>query len=155
MRKPHYEGNASTATLYSVEREESTGELLGAVGRALRQRLATATKEYGVTPSQARALHVIVEHGTTRPSEIADALRIVPRSATEVIDALESHGLVTREPDPTDRRALRIAPTAEGRRLADVLARARRTASDRLLADLSERDRSELDRILRLLLADR
>jgi DNA-binding MarR family transcriptional regulator len=136
-----------------VRSEETTGDLLMAVGRALRRRVAAALESYDVTPGQSRALHVVVEHGASRPSEIADALRIAPRSATEVVDALEARGLVTREPDPTDRRATRVVPTEEGRRLSAVLAEARRVESMRLFAGLSEADRADLDRILRLLLA--
>jgi len=136
-----------------VDGEESTGELLVAVGRRLRRGFVTALESYDVTPGQSRALHVVAEHGASRPSEIADRLHIAPRSATEVIDALEARGLVTREPDPTDRRATRVLPTAEGRRLSSLLAEARDAESERLLSALPAADRAELDRILRLLLA--
>jgi len=101
-----------------VRSEETTGDLLMAVGRALRRRVAAALESYDVTPGQSRALHVVVEHGASRPSEIADALRIAPRSATEVVDALEARGLVTREPDPTDRRAKLVEATGKGKKLA-------------------------------------
>ena len=133
--------------------EETTGDLLMSVARALRRGFVSALESYDVTPGQSRALHVVAEHGASRPSEIAVALRIAPRSATEVVDALESRGLVTREPDPTDRRATRVVPTEEGRRLAAILADARQAESERLFASLSEADRADLDRLLRLLLA--
>src|SRR5262245_55125733 len=135
-----------------VRGEETTGDLLMAVARSLRRRFAAALEAYDVTPGQSRALHVVAEHGASRPSEIADALRIAPRSATEVVDALEARGLVTREPDPTDRRATRVVPTSEGQRLSAVLAQARQAESERLFAGLSEADRADLDRLLRLLL---
>lgn len=132
---------------------ETTGELVMALARRLRRGFVGALESYDVTPGQSRALHVVAEHGASRPSEIADRLRIAPRSATEVIDALEARGLVTREPDPTDRRATRVVPTDEGRRLSGLLADARDAESERLLARLSAADRAELDRILRLVLA--
>jgi DNA-binding MarR family transcriptional regulator len=138
-----------------VRGEETTGDLLMAAARALRRRFATALEAYDVTPGQSRALHVITEHGASRPSEIADALRIAPRSATEVIDALEGRGLVRREPDPDDRRARRIVATAEGERLSAILVAARRQESERQLGALPAADRAELDRILRVLLTDR
>jgi len=134
--------------------EETTGDLLMAVARTLRRRFVTALESYDVTPGQSRALHVITEHGATRPSEIADRLRIAPRSATEVIDALEDRGLVTRGPDPTDRRATRVAATDEGLRLSHLLGEARRAESERHLARLTAEDRAELERILRRLLED-
>ncbi|MDH2416624.1 MarR family transcriptional regulator [Nocardioides sp. CER19] len=135
--------------------DDTTADLLMAAARTLRRRFAVALESYDVTPAQSRALHVVADHGASRPSEIAEALRIAPRSATEVIDALETRGLVSREPDPTDRRATRVAATEEGRRLSAVLAAARRQESERLLEDLPAGDRAELDRILRQLLADR
>jgi DNA-binding MarR family transcriptional regulator len=135
--------------------DETTGELLMAVARTLRRRVQRALEAYDVTHGQSRALHVITAHGATRPSEIADALRIAPRSATEVIDALESRGLVTRAPDPTDRRATRVEATEEGLRLSRLIADVRRAEGEQHFDRLSGEDRAELDRILRLLLADR
>lgn len=132
---------------------DTTGDLLLAAARSLRRRWAAALEAYDVTPGQARALHVVTEHGRSRPSDIAEALRIVPRSATEVVDALEARGLVRREPDPDDRRATRVVPTDEGLRLAEVLLEARREASERQLSVLPAPDRAELDRLLRALLA--
>jgi DNA-binding MarR family transcriptional regulator len=137
-----------------TEADETTGELLMAAARTLRRRFQHALESYDVTPGQSRALHVIVEHGATRPSEIADRLRIAPRSATEVIDALEARGLVARAPDPTDRRATRVTVTEEGRRLSRLIAQARWAESERHLARLSDADRADLDRILRRLLED-
>jgi DNA-binding MarR family transcriptional regulator len=134
--------------------DDTTGELLMAVARTLRRRVQRALEKYDVTHGQSRALHVITRHGVTRPSEIADALRIAPRSATEVIDALESRGLVTRAPDPTDRRATRVEATEEGLRLSRLIADVRRAETERQLERLSDGDRTELDRILRRLLAD-
>ena len=49
--------------------------------------------------------------GGIRSSELAALLHLAPRSATEVIDALESKGLVARSPDPTDRRNWGARPT--------------------------------------------
>lgn len=134
---------------------ETTGDLLTAVARMQRRRFAAALEAYDVTPSQARALHVLFVHGVVRLSELADRLRIARRSATEVVDALEDRGLASRGPDPDDRRGIRVAMTAEGERLAGVLEKARKVESERLVSGLSERDRAELDRILRLLVADR
>ena len=70
-----------------------------------------ALADWEVTPGQARALRVLAGADGMRPSALADALRIAPRSATEVVDALEERGWVRREPDATDRRATRLVPT--------------------------------------------
>ena len=49
-----------------------------------------------------------------RLSKLSEHLHIAPRSATEVVDALESRGLVRRSPDPDDRRATLVELTEHG-----------------------------------------
>jgi len=131
--------------------QESTAELLMGVARALRGSFVRALAGYDVTPGQARALRVALQDDPVRLSVLAERLHIAPRSATEVVDALEARGLVERLPDPADRRAVGVRPTAEGRRLSTLLGEARREASDDYLAPLEPADRNELERILRQL----
>ena len=115
----------------------------------MRRAFGEAMAEHGVTPSQARALRIVAELGPVRLSVLAEHLRIAPRSATEVVDALEEHGLVARQRDPVDRRATCVVPTAAGSRLRGVLEEARREATEQRLAVLDTSDRAELTRILR------
>ena len=138
--------------------DDSTSDLLMGVARSMRRAFGAALEEYDVTPSQARALRIAADLASgedpPRLSVLAERLRIAPRSATEVVDALEDRGLVERQPDPADRRASRVAATEEGRRLTQVLSEARRVATEDYLAVLSAEDRAGLDRILRLLAED-
>jgi DNA-binding MarR family transcriptional regulator len=83
-----------------------------------------------------------------RLSELSDRLHIAPRSTTEVIDALESRGLVQRRPDPGDRRATLVEVTGHG---ASVLDAIRGTEAERVFGRLSQADRAHLARILRKL----
>lgn len=133
---------------------ENTGDLLMAVARHFRHGYARAIAGHDLSPGQARALRVIDTTGPARLSAVAERLRIAPRSATEVVDALEDRGLVVRLPDPADRRATLVELTEDGRGLLRVVAAARTTASRELLRGLDPVDRAELDRILRLLAAD-
>lgn len=138
-----------------AEEPESLGDLLLASARALRREYAAALAglEPTVTPGQARALRVVIEHASPRLSVLAERLRIAPRSATEVVDALEALGLVQRQPDPTDRRAACVVPTEAGLRLGERAEATRQRAADRLLGVLPAGDREELTRLLRVLLA--
>lgn len=123
-----------------------------AAARALRRRYARAMQQWDVSPGQARALREIAHaHEPVRLSTLADLLHIVPRSATEVVDALESRGLVVRQPDPRDRRATGVVPTSEGSSLVLRLDKARAEAADEYLATLSAPDRKDLNRLLGLL----
>lgn len=135
---------------------DETADLLMAAARTLRRRFGDATARWGVTPSQARALRmVLAADEPMRLSALAERLRIVPRSATEVIDGLELHGLVVRQPDPADRRAVCVVATEEGVRLGRLIEDARQQAADELLQPLPEEDRKTLTRILVTLLDGR
>lgn len=131
---------------------DGLGEAFGVVARRLRAAAMEAFAAYDVTPSQVRAIRVIVKHaGGVRSSELAHHLGIAPRSATEVVDALEAKGLVERSPDPSDRRATLVALTERGRELAEDVRRARGVASEKLFERLTRVDRDHLARILRTL----
>jgi len=134
----------------STEPEPAGEELLGAA-RALRRRFSAALREHDIAPGQARALRTIAEDPGLRLSALAQALRIAPRSATQVMDALAERGLAARAPDPSDRRATRLLLTDAGARMLETIDRVRAVESDRFLAPLTAEDQAHLSRILRLL----
>lgn len=70
------------------------------------------------------------------------------------LDRLEQAGLVRRIADAGDRRAVRVALTDRGLQLIDLVITEHVENETRILAVLSEKDRKDLDRITRLLLAD-
>ncbi len=128
--------------------DETLAEAFWAVARRLRDMSQETLAPWDITPAQMRALRVLRRHGVMRLSELSDRLRIAPRSATEVVDALESRGLVQRRPDPGDRRATLVEVTGDG---AGVLDAVRGTEAERVFGRLSPIDRSHLARILRKL----
>ena len=132
-------------------RTSELSELLMRVARAQRRRWRDALAPWDLSPHQARALAVVCERDGVRLSDLAEALRIAPRSATEVADGLQERGLVERTPDPGDRRAVILRPTDEGRRIRGEIGAARAADSSELFARLSPDDRDALARILRTL----
>ncbi|MFE5475679.1 MarR family winged helix-turn-helix transcriptional regulator [Nocardia sp. NPDC056541] len=132
---------------------DNESDLLMQVARTLRRRWSAAYAPMGLTPHQARALRVAGEHDGLRLSAIADALRISARSATEVVDALEEADLVTRRPDPTDRRAILVAVTALGKRTLATLTAARTKDADDFFGRLTDDERASLRDILGKLVA--
>ena len=130
---------------------EVLGELLVRVTRGQRRRWREALTPWDLSPHHVRALRVVTDRSGTRLSELAEALRIAPRSATEVADALQARGLVERASDPTDRRAVVLTPTEEGRRVQAEIAAARAADNRELFARLDADDRATLARILRTL----
>ncbi|MFC7241298.1 MarR family winged helix-turn-helix transcriptional regulator [Catellatospora aurea] len=131
--------------------EAGLSEAFWAVARRLRHLTKDALAPWQITPSQSRALNVLGRQEALRLNELAEQLRIAPRSATEVVDDLQTRGLVERRPDPADRRATLVALTGPGRDAAKAIEMARRTETDRFFGVLSPDDRAHLSRILRAL----
>jgi DNA-binding MarR family transcriptional regulator len=117
--------------------------------RRLRRAQAERLAPLGLTPAQERALRLITRGDEPpRMTELADRLGIVPRSLTTVIDALEEAGLVRREIDPRNRRAILLRLTDQGAAVRDGLREARRRAAEDLFAPLSADDRKTLAGLL-------
>ena len=133
------------------EPEESLAEAFRGVARQLRHQTQRALAPWDVTPAQARALGVLTRHGPMRLGALSEYLRIAPRSATEVVDALEEARLVERRPDPDDRRATLVATTDRGDEVATGIRAARAAEAEGFFARLDEADRTSLARILRAL----
>jgi DNA-binding MarR family transcriptional regulator len=134
------------------DRDDSLSDAFRSVARRLRQASAESLARWDLTPSQFRALRVLMRHEAMRPSELSEHLRIAPRSTTEVLDGLEAKGLVERRPDPHDRRATLVVPTGRGTDLAATIRSAQGNETERVFERLSPTDRDHLARILRKLL---
>jgi DNA-binding MarR family transcriptional regulator len=130
--------------------EESLAEAFSAVARQLRHASQEVLAPWDITPSHLRALRVI-GRGAQRMSELSDQLRIAARSATEVVDGLESRDLVRRRPDPGDRRATLVELTEQGASVLEAIRAARGMEAERTFDQLSDTDRAHLARILRKL----
>lgn len=128
--------------------DESLSEAFWAVARQLRERSQETLAPWDITPAHLRALRMLNRHGTMRLSELSDHLGIAPRSATEVVDALESRGLARRRADPGDRRATLVDVTERGAAVLDEIRASRGTEAGRVFGRLSPADRAELARIL-------
>jgi DNA-binding MarR family transcriptional regulator len=128
--------------------DESLSEAFWGVARQLRRQSMATFAPWDITPGHARALAVLSHQESVRLSEIADKLRIAPRSTTEVVDGLQERGLVERRPDPTDRRATLIVLTDEGGKVAEAIRLARQAEAEALFGRLSPADRAHLTRIL-------
>jgi DNA-binding MarR family transcriptional regulator len=81
-----------------------------------------------VPPAQLRVLTIIATNRHTNMSRLAEALDVVPSSASRLCDRLEATGLLRRVPDPRDRREVRLVLTTSARRLLDELRDRRRDA---------------------------
>ncbi|MEU8526131.1 MULTISPECIES: MarR family winged helix-turn-helix transcriptional regulator [Streptomyces] len=91
---------------------------------------------------------------TLSPRELAATLMITTGGMTGRLDKLEKAGLLTRSPDPNDRRALRVTLTEHGRELVDEAVGAGLAQQRAALeAALTEEEAEQLAGLLRKLLA--
>src|SRR5687768_1676700 len=127
-------------------------DLIGSLARRIRMTANRDLGPLGITWSQLRALRTVAHGaGALRMSELADRLGIARRSATSVVDDLVARGFLERRDDPTDRRAVDVAVTAQGRRLLRTLRDRRRSAAREVTAALPPGELAQLRDLLRRL----
>jgi len=131
--------------------DETLSDAFWSVARRLREVSHESLAPWDITPAQLRALRVLAHRGPMRLSELSDHLHIAARSTTEVVDAVESRGLVRRRPDPSDRRATLAELTEHGESVLEAIRAARGSETGRLFGRLSQTDQAHLARILRKL----
>jgi DNA-binding MarR family transcriptional regulator len=102
-----------------------------------------------VPPAQLRVLTFIAAGRQTNMSRLAEALDVVPSSASRLCDRLEATGLLRRVPDPRDRREVRLTLTPAARRLLDQVRELRRQALAEVLERMAVADQEDLVRALR------
>lgn len=82
--------------------------------------------------------------GACRAGQLAQNAKIAPSTITEIVEGLESDGLVRRETDPADRRAVRVALTADGRRQLQRFEHAAAVALAESLSSLTQAQRQRI-----------
>lgn len=132
----------------TTERDiEVAHEIAGLLFRVTEQTRAvfeSTARRFELTPPQARALLELEQPAPMRA--VADRLRCDASNITGIADRLESRGLITREPDPNDRRVKTLVLTDSGRRARAELERAARSSP--AMAALTPRERTSLRRLL-------
>ncbi|MFG2041537.1 MarR family winged helix-turn-helix transcriptional regulator [Dactylosporangium sp. NPDC048998] len=79
---------------------------------------AESGRGHGLTPQQGQLLCVLMAQPYGM-GELSSMLGLAKSSLTGLVDRTERNGLVRREPDPRDSRAVRVALTTRGGRLAE------------------------------------
>jgi DNA-binding MarR family transcriptional regulator len=142
---------ASTSAEPAAAAEPSLAELYLRTAHRIRRRSAPSYDQFGLTEAQARALRVISRYERPRMADLAQALEVVPRSITSMVDTLEAAGFVARQNDPTDRRATIVVLTSAGEDVLSRVGRMRAEAAEQLFAKLGDEEQSSLRHILEVL----
>jgi DNA-binding MarR family transcriptional regulator len=129
--------------------ERAAANLLGALALAINDQAAESVfKVTGQSESAAAALSALCQF-LDRPTldELCQVLGLTPSGAVRLVDRLSAAGLVVREAG-ADGRSRSIALTARGRRVGLAVASEREAYLDRVIADLSSDEQSNLHSLL-------
>ena len=89
-------------------------------GRLWRKMARKAASEHGVSEAASAPLLWIARLGeNVRQTSLADAVGIEGASLVRLLDELQASGLITREQDPSDRRANAVNLTERGKQVVD------------------------------------
>jgi DNA-binding MarR family transcriptional regulator len=81
----------------------------------LARQLNAASREEGLTPTQASVLGITTMRGPLSLAELTELEGINPTMLSRVIGKLDEYGLINRLRDPDDFRAARVEVTPKGR----------------------------------------
>ncbi len=107
-----------------------------ALARLLEREWTRAFKPFGLTPSQAFMLRVILEKPALLQSQLASELAIARPTATRTLDGLQKLALVERRGTATDGREFAIHPTPAAVELKAALNAASADVTRRLKKEL-------------------
>lgn len=71
----------------------------------------------GLAPARMQLMHAIITHPGTTMSELKERRGTSAANISKLIDGLVDDGLLQRQPDPEDRRVVRLYATTEGTNL--------------------------------------
>lgn len=95
------------------------------------------------------ALHQLTLAGESLPlGQLAERLACVKSNITQLIDRLEADGLVTREPDPNDRRSRLAVMTSAGRKAYEKGMRLQQQSEQEIFATLTVEEGRQLTALI-------
>lgn len=115
--------------------------MLGPLGRALMAMERPILEANGITMWGYSVLLALGEEPVRSQAALADRIGADKTRLIADLDHLQERGLITREPDPDDRRVRLIAITTKGRRARDRTQAEIQSQEERILAGLAASDR--------------
>lgn len=115
----------------------------------LESRVEAKLSEVGLSIAKLSALHRLTEAGESLPlGQLADRLACVKSNVTQLIDRLESDGLVARASDPNDRRSRLAVLTDAGKAAYVKGSEIQRQAEHELFSALTADESTTLHKLL-------
>src|SRR5690349_19587669 len=102
--------------------QEYVGLLIGAARRSIKQAVLRAARPLQLTPPQFWFINALRELPGASLGDVARRQLMDPPTASRLAEGLQQRGLLKLEPDPRDRRVVRLALTPSGVKLAQRIA---------------------------------
>jgi DNA-binding MarR family transcriptional regulator len=118
------------------------------VAERLYEQIADALARAGLSYAKFEVLQYLHQHGPVSLGALADCQRCARSNITQLIDRLESEGLVRRVDDPDDRRGIRAELTPLGAERAEEGATQMALVRAQFAASFNAPERAELSRLL-------
>ena len=105
-----------SSTRTTTEEEQALAESMFAMFSLFKHVMIDAAQTCDIASPERAKIMSTLKAAPVRSGQLAHIARLSPSAITETVEGLERDGLVRRESAPADRRAVRVALTAEGRR---------------------------------------
>jgi DNA-binding MarR family transcriptional regulator len=120
-------------------------DALSTLRRVLRRRHERPVELTALTSAQVELVRLLRRHPGLSVAEAAHALRVAPNTVSTLVGRLVDAGVVVRQIDERDRRAVRLELAPSVRRRVQLWRDRRAAAVDEALAQLSPDERRLLD----------
>ena len=143
------ESTPSAALAAAADIDRSILLSLITAAHAVEEKVEAELAAAGLSGARLRILTQLANAGKPLAfSELAESHRCVRSNITQIIDRLETEGLVRRVDDPVDGRVVRAQLTARGRERQERGAEVFRAIQAEITATLPPMDRESLERAL-------
>lgn len=112
------------------------------------RRYLYGSEDVRLSPADAGLLEFLTKNGPMRVSELAAIQGVDKSTMTPQVRRLEDRGLLTREPDPTDRRATLLSTSPTGVEVQRRIGQAGAAVLDDVLSAWSKEDREALGTLM-------
>ena len=117
---------------------------------AVRNAVEDALVDLGVTLPQFSAMTMLDAYDDLSAADIARLSMLTPQTITVIVRNLERDGLISRAPDPSHGRILRLALTEDGRSMVKKCRKRVDKVETRMVAGLKKKE----ERLIRTWLSD-
>lgn len=98
------------------------------------------SRKIGLNVADMECLDLLFARGISTPTELARHTGLTTGSTTAMLDRLERAGLVTRKPNPNDRRGVLIEPSKDFGKILRPLFADIRKVQDKLIASYTDQE---------------